>query len=365
MSKNNARMIDINSYIQAGMDPKTGLPLRMGSCDGVSKEDFKKIFRIIDEQDAVNRYTWTNLPCDLTSQELERMLYYKGQLCFFYFEAMDKFFFMPYALDGSIDFYGRFNSVHPVPFTDGTDSDKNRVKNQSAILSMLRLECKYAPIVYEDQVTYDLLTNSCVLLHDYTKQLSQTIISRQIINDPLLDVMSDIIPFLKTSLMNSTGIKGMRVNDADQKDEVNTAAKSVYAAALTGKPWVPILGNIEFQELTGDSSLKATEYMLSLQSLDNLRLSTLGLENGGLFEKKAHELQEEAAMNNISASSVLQDGLAIRQNFCNIVNSIWDLGIWCEITENEIGDANMDGMYDDGNESGVDTQTEESDSNAD
>ena len=83
-----------------------------------------------------------------------------------------------------------------------------------------------------------------------------------------------------------------------------------------------IIGNIEFQELTSGQLGKAEEYMLAMQSLDNFRLSGYGIDNGGLFEKKAHELQTEADINGGPVGLVLQDGLSIRQNFCNIVNSI-------------------------------------------
>ena len=55
----------------------------------------------------------------------------------------------------------------------------------------------------------------------------------------------------------------------------------------------------------------------------------------------------------------MQDGLSIRQNFCNIVNSIWGLGIWCEPSENVSGaDINGDGLlydrYENGESNGVD-----------
>ena len=94
--------------------------------------------------------------------------------------------------------------------------------------------------------------------------------------------------------------------------------------------------------------------MLALQSLDNLRLSSYGIDNGGLFEKKAHILQDEADVNGGPVGLILQDGLTIRQNFCNIVNSIWGLGIWCEPAENIIGaDTNGDGLMYDRNEEGV------------
>ena len=348
---------DIQTLYQAGINPKTGLPLKFGNLKCALKDDLKKFLRIIDEQDAVNRYVWYNLPANITSQELERMLYYKGQLCFFYDKDLEEFYFMPYALDGTIDFYGRYNRIHPVPMTSGTEDKGN--KAQAELLSQKKLKCVYG-LKQEEDLTEEDLTNSCVLLHDYTKQLSQNIIPRVTINEPLLDVMAECIPFMRTALIASTGIKGVRVQDADQEQNVNEGARSLESAALTGKPWVPIIGSVEFQELTNGTLGKSEEYMLAMQSLDNLRLSGYGIDNGGLFEKKAHELQTEADINGGPVGLVNQDGTSIRQNFCNIVNSIWDLGIWCEPAENVSGaDANGDGVvYDrdvNGEHTGVET----------
>lgn len=72
---------NLEPFYQLGIDPKTGLPIKMGT-PNKSKEDYKKRLRVVDEQDAVNRYVWYNLPCDVTSQELEKWLYYRGQLAF-------------------------------------------------------------------------------------------------------------------------------------------------------------------------------------------------------------------------------------------------------------------------------------------
>lgn len=356
-----AKLPDIATLVQAGIDPKTGLPLKMGGQKSALKEDLKKFLRLVDEQDAVNRYVWYNLPANITSQELERMLYYKGQLCFFYDKNLEEFYFMPYALDGTIDFYGRFNTIHPVPMTSGTDDKGN--KAQAQYLSALKLKCVYGMKLPEDIKPEDF-SESTVLLHDYTKQVSQTILPRATINDPLLDVMSECIPFMRTSMLAGSGIKGIRVNDADQAEAVNDGARGLLRAALSGEPWVALLGNVEFQELTDGSALKAEEFMLAMQSLDNLRLSGYGIDNGGLFEKKAHELQSEADINGGPVGLVLQDGLSIRQNFCNIVNSIWDLGIWCEPAQNILGvDNDGDGSIhednSDGAQSGIDNEKSE------
>lgn len=350
--KNNAKIPDIKTIIQAGIDPRSGLPIKMGK--GTPKNltnDLLSYFRIIDEQDAVNRGKWYNLPNGITSQELERLLYYKGQLAFFYFEELDSFYFMPYALDGTIDFYGRYNTIHPVPMTSGKEEDKKTAtyKRQSDILSQLKLKCIYDVVVYEEQVTKELLTKSCVLLHDYTKQLGQTIIPRAIINEPLLRVESEIIPFMRTSMILGTGVRGVRVQDEDQKQNVVDGAKDIEEASKEGVPYIPIIGTIDFQELADKSTNgKSQEYMLALQSLENLRLAGYGIDNGGLFEKKAHELEVEAQINGGPIGLVMQDATSIRQHFCNVVNSIWGLGIWYEPSENiSQADVNADGlMYD-------------------
>ena len=175
--------------------------------------------------------------------------------------------------------------------------------------------------------------------------------------------MAECIPFMRTSLMASTGVKGVRVNDADQAASVADGNRGLELGALTGQPFVPIIGNVEFQELTDGNVAKSEEYMLAMQSLDNLRLSGYGLDNGGLFEKKSHLLQDEADMIGGPVGLVMQDGLSIRQNFCTIVNSIFGLGIWCEPAQNVSGaDIDGDGLIYDRNEesqnSGIETENE-------
>lgn len=338
-----AKMTDTSLFIQAGINPKTGLPIKMGGNDPVQlKENVKRMLRIIDEQDAVNRYVWYNLPANVTSQDLERFLYYKGQLAFFYVEELDEFFFMPYALDGTIDFYGRFNSIHPVPMANGSDENANW-KKQKEYLSRLHKDCKYGVII--DEVDYKTMVDSAVILHDYIPQYNiNTIIPRQQINDCIVDAMAECVPLLRTSLFLSSGVTGMRVNDADQWTAVLEAGKSLQNAALTGMPYTPFVGPIEFQEIAAQAPGLPEQFLLAMQSLDNLRLSTYGIDNGGLFEKKAHTLESEAAINGGPVGLVLEDGLALRQNFCMICNSIWDLGMWCVPAESVVNmDINGDG----------------------
>ena len=101
---------------------------------------------------------------------------------------------------------------------------------------------------------------------------------------------------------------------------------------------------------------------MAMTALDNLRLSTYGIDNGGLFLKQAHTLQAEADMAAPNIKSVYQDRLSIRQNFCNIVNSIWGLGIWCEASEAVVKqDLDGDGVAYDRNEDSANTGSDTSD----
>ena len=339
MMANNAKLPDINTLIQAGFNPKTGLPIKSGDEDKcMLKSEIKKNLRIKDEQVALNRYKWYNLPSGLDGQLLERILYYKGQAAFFYIDTNETFYFLPYALNGTIDVYGRFMGITPIAFGNGTTDNE---KEKPWIEGLVRKP------VYDIVLDLDenIFKEGCVLLSDYSKQLGQTNIPRSVLQDTILDMEAEALPFARTNLISNSGIRGMRVNDEDQKAQVALASKSLTNAALTGKPWVPIVGNTEFQDLTANGINKSEEYLLYMQSLDNLRLSMYGIGEGGLFEKKAHVLQSEQAMNAGNEQLIYQDGLTLRQKFCDIVNSIWGLGIWCEASELVTGmDTNMDGQ---------------------
>lgn len=240
-AKNNARLVDTDAIIAAGLDPKTGLPVRMASSSKADlKPNIRKLLRVIDEQDAINRYTWYNLPKGITPHLIERVLYYKGQGAFFFMPTNETFYFLPYALDGSIDVYGRFTSITPLPF-GGTTGDG---KKESPWIDGLSFIPAYDIILPEDLTIEDFETK-CVLLHDYSNQISQTNIPRQQLQDPLLDVMADCIPFMRTALLNSTGVSGVRVNGQEGAANVMAASKAIDCAALTGEKYVPIVDAIE------------------------------------------------------------------------------------------------------------------------
>ena len=165
------------------------------------------------------------------------------------------------------------------------------------------------------------------------------------LNEDIIDIESNIIPYVNTLLSNSTGVAGMRVNDGDEQASVENASQTANTAALNGKRWIAIKSQLDLQDFSTVAGGRAEDMLLAMQSIDNIRLGTFGVENGGIFEKKAHMLNAEAAMNTGTSGLIMDDGLVQRQNFCTICNSLAPFAMWCEINETAASyDRDMDGM---------------------
>ena len=326
------RMIDVNLLIQAGINPKTLLPFKFENYidDDDLVDSIKGVVSVIDRQDAVNRYEWYNLPKGITSELIERVIYYKGSAIFFYMAENNSFYFLPYGLAGDIDIYGRYLEVTPLPFagptatTDGSGNPRPWIKGYTK-KAMYEVPIDYIPDI----------NKSFVILRYYVNGIDQNNQPRFKLNEGLVNLESQMIPFLRTALLGLTGISGLRVNSEDEQSNVRAAAQSIKQAALTGSCWIPVVGGLDFQNFDKPNIGDANQFLLSMQAIDNLRLSTLGLKNGGLFEKQGTILQSESDMANSNTDLILQDGLSIRQEFCNIVNKVFNLHIWCEAKEQQ------------------------------
>lgn len=298
-----------------------------------------------DKSDYLTRYT-CGMP-NITRDELETILYTRGSCLMFPMKTPEgpKFYYMNYALDSDkvgLDYYGRYISVHPIPLNNTPDNEV-----QATALSQLRLKVLYemlsTPLNESNMYDYG------VIIYDRQPLYARMTTPRRALQEPILEIMSNCVAYMNTSMMNSTGISGMRVTDENNKTEVWDANKSFENAAKTGQKWLPIVGSMEMQEFTSGNPANPQEFTLAMQSLDNLRLSMLGLGKGGIFEKTAHTLEAEQAMNASKTQSAYNEGLYQRQLACDIANSAWRLGCWYEASESATIDLNGDMVADDSN----------------
>lgn len=356
MSK--ARLPDIETLRAMGFNPamidKMAGYASLVSCNRVA--DIKKILRKNDRQQFTRRYVWENLPNDLTGEFIERVLYYKYSGIFFYIPELNTFNFLPYVGTG-LDEKGRYTRCKPLPFNGKSEKDADG-EPQIYIPGL-----EFAPIYditkTEPRIEVDYAgnknaiipqVNGCVILNSYGKGLSQRDIPEQALIDPLLDMMAEAMPMARTKLIAAAGTKGMRVSNEDEQSNVQAANLSLEQAALNGKRFIPIIGTTDFQEFADDTGAAAEIFMRYMTELDNLRLQSYGLKNNGLFEKEAYVNNTMAQNSQVNVGQIYQDGLKLRQDFCDFVNATWGLGISCNASETVTNsDTNMDGEIVDDN----------------
>jgi hypothetical protein len=339
MIKNNAKLFDSELLKKVFCNVRNSA----GNYGDKLYQDILRTLRVVDAQDAIGKYKWKNIPCAMSSMELEKLLYNKGDICLFYDKELERFFFMPFTLNGTIDEQGRFETITPVPVAfDGKSSD-----SKSPIMRYFgekKLRVIYD--VLDVPPTEEQLYNSAVIFHDYTSDLlvQNTSIPRKVLQQPILELEASMMPYAETNLIAGTGVKAVKVPDGDVGNNVLFAAKDIRKAAKDGSLLVPLTSQLDPVDFANHQRANSNEYFLAMQSLDNLRLSFHGLENGGLFEKKAHILQSEQDANTANCGIVYQDGLSNRQHGCNIANSIWGIDIDCVPSESVLGiDDDMDG----------------------
>lgn len=333
-TKNNARLPNLQPLLQAGIDPKTRLPLKMmdGAANLALLDSMNQLLTVIDRQDYLGRFEWYNLPLGLDSATLERVLYYRGQGALFFMPTSGQFYFLPYALAGNIDVYGRYLAITPLPFAGPSATVDASGKQKAWIEGLTRVPAY--EVMLPEELTNDSHEVLCVLLRDYSNDISQTIVPRAQLQKELIKAESECLPRLRTALIGMSGVEAMRVTSEDEATNVAAASRSLDKASLAGDRLVPTVGGLEFQDLgSAANAADVEQFSLAMQLMDNLRLSTLGITNGGLFQKQGTVLQQQQNAADMANGYVLMDGLKQRQQFCTIANSIFGTTMWCEIAQ--------------------------------
>ena len=322
--------------------PVKGKPCRTLSADPIM-DKIGESFATIDYQQFLTRFKWNNLPEGLDSELFERILYYSGSAMFFYIKELDKFYFLPYGMSGEetetgIDFYGRFNRIKPYSFngsTDGSGETKaNGKKSKAADLflsTQIRDNIKDIPIVESEEQARKIFENGAVICWDNTPGLAYWCNSRNRVARSYIKYMVKVLIQTKSALINSSGFNlfaadGEQDNDIMQLqiDAINKDREEGQLAAVVSK----ILGNIE--NLQSNAPAAMQDFWASLQSVDNLRLKSMGIRNDGMQQKSQYQNIQEQSMDINDSLQVYWNAFMERIKFAAIVNSIWGLSIYPE-----------------------------------
>lgn len=302
----------------------------------------KDSLRIIDQQQFLTRFKWNNLPQGMDSELFEKILYYSGSAMFFYIKELDKFYFLPYGMSGDgvetgIDFYGRFNKIKPYSFngsTDGSGERKSDGKMSRAdiyLSTQIRDNIIDIPMVATEEEARKLYENGAVICFDYTPGLAYWNDSRNRVSGSYIEYMVKVLIQTKSALINASGFNfftadGEQDNDLMQMqiDTINQDREEGQLAAVVSK----LLGQIENIQSNAPAAMQ--DFWASLQSVDNLRLKSMGISNDGVQQKSQYQNIQEQSMDINDAMQVYWNCFLERVKFSAIVNAIWGLDIYPE-----------------------------------
>lgn len=301
---------------------------------------YDSLYSIVRHQNMIEtyeRYRWINIPFGLTQDLIERVLFFRGKGVFYYNDKIDKFQFLPFALNGNIDEYGRYLKCNTLPFT-GVDTLDGKTE-------------KHPRLVYEDlEIVYDLPYNEetlgyyknrktvGIILNDNSLSIGQQPIIRSNFVQPVLHLLATLIQIINTAMYGEADHNLIQVENESEYESINAQIDAINFDILKGKRFTPIVGKLPIQPLKTSSTADLEGLFNTFNSLTNFLKSITGVANPGVFDKKAHLLQEEQALNGSNADDVYYNGLRLRQEFCLMVQAYYNYPIWCASKRGMSGD---------------------------
>lgn len=335
-------MFDTNALLEAGL-PQNKKMMKYGNAidqngNAVTPNllnknlSYDSLFNIMREQnkiETIERYMWVNVPFGLTADIIERLLFYRGKGVFYFNDKVGKFQFLPFALNGVIDEYGRYTKCNTLPFTGVDTDDKKKKKTQSLVYEGLEL-------VYDlpyDEETFKKINQQKtfgIVLNDSSLSISQQPIIRYNYVKPVLHMMATLMQIINTAMFGNADHNLLQVENEGELDSVKTQIEAINQDILRGNRFTPIIGKLPITPLKTTNSADLEGLFNTFNSLNNFLKSITGVANAGVFDKKAHLLQDEQKLNGSNADDVYYNGLRLRQEFCLMVQAYYQYPIWCE-----------------------------------
>lgn len=299
--------------------------------------DYDSLFAIMREQNMIEtfeRYMWTNIPFGLTQDLIERILFFRGKGVFYFNDNVDKFQFLPFALNGIIDEYGRFTACNSLPFT-GTDEVADG-ENKQKSKKLVRAVYEDLPIVYDlpyDEESLKTIKNKKtvgIILNDNSLAVSQQPIIRSNYVKPVLHMMATLMQIINTAMYGNADHNLIQIENESELNSINQQINAINFDILKGRRFTPIVGKLPITPIKTSNTANLEGLFGTFNSLTNFLKSITGVANAGVFDKKAHLLQEEQKLNGSNSDDIYYNGLRLRQEFCLMVQAYYDYPIWCE-----------------------------------
>lgn len=299
--------------------------------------NYDSVYVIMKEQNMIEtleRYMWTNIPFGLTQDLIERLLFFRGKGIFYFNDKVGKFQFLPFALNDTIDEYGRYTRCNTLPFT-GVDEVKKK-NTESGKGKLLRAVYEDLEIVYDIPYNREMLDKIKsgnpvgIILNDSSLAISQQPIIRSNYVKPVLHLMATLIQIINSAMFGAADASLLQIDNESEYESIKQQISAINQAILRGERFIPIQGKMPITPIKTSNTTDLEGLFGTFNSLSNFLKSITGIANAGVFDKKAHLLQEEQKLNGSNSDDVYYNGLRLRQEFCLMVQAYYNYPIWCE-----------------------------------
>jgi len=284
-------------------------------------QGLNNFFLMKELKEYVSRFEWKNLPEGVNSNILETMLYYKGQLAFF--GIAEQYYILPFVYTGAINHYGIQEKLIPISFNGTIDDKKEDGFVGEKIAYLYNKANMDAP---REEVAVVLKGGSSL----YLSQTVPTVVA----TDPLRSKLVENLILIRNNLILSQPMKFVKVMNEANAKSIQMQVDTMLNDIINGNIVQTIVDGLTLEEFNSEPpKLSPQDLWQSLESLDNLRMSYLGILNNGVFEKKERFLTDEVAGKQTAAKLLLADDLLNRKIFCELVNKVFSLNISVDVSE--------------------------------
>lgn len=280
-----------------------------------NKEDYKLLWSQYDLTQCVSRYVWEDLPDNIKSWDVERMLYFRTSLCGFKWAG--KIFILPYIIRGNINPYGYPTKLQPLTYNGQPVSDSKQAWTFNG-----------KPLILKPNNSGVKDGNfDCVLLFDNVPRFtgSNLGISRFALNQIIIADMAEVLARVNVNLVVTNKKLFLIAKDANQRAIIE---KEIAASFGSDSPIVVITSPLDMQTVQNTDDYQADDLFNVLKNYDAIRCFMSGIQSKNFgTEKKERLVAGELAGNEEQIDLVADLGLELRQEFADKMNELFGTNI--------------------------------------
>ena len=277
-----------------------------------NKENYHLLWSQYDLTQCISRYVWENLPDNIKSYDLERMLYYRVSLCGFRFAG--HILILPYVITGNLNPYGYPIKGKPLTYNGKPIADRegNDVVNYELKFNASGVpEGEYNAILLFDSVPRFTSSNMGV--------------SRFALNQIIVSNMAEVMARININVIVTNKKIFFVAKDGNQK---NVIEEEIAQFLGSDSPFEVITSPVEMQTVQNTSDYQADDLFNVLKNYDAIRCFMSGIQSKNFgTEKKERLVSGELAGNEEQIDLVADMGLELRQNFADNMNKLFGTNI--------------------------------------